>query len=111
LLSCAAGIGLLLWRSTVDGVLPGVSATLDGRLIPTRIVDATHLSCVLPQSFALTAGKARLVVVNPPLPTARSKSPIGAIEYGSPGDDGIEETEGSGPLRRSLEPSGSSARR
>jgi hypothetical protein len=55
---------------TVDSVLPGVSATLDGRLMTTRVVDATHLSCVLPQSFALTAGKARLVVVNPPLPTA-----------------------------------------
>ena len=46
------------------------SGTLDGRLRTTRVVDATHLSCVLPQSFGLTAGKARLVVANPPLPTA-----------------------------------------
>jgi len=41
-----------------------------------------------------------------PARSARSESRIEAIEYGSPVDDGIEETRGGGLLRESLRPSG-----
>ena len=72
-----------------SGFAPGATATLDGRLIPSRVVSSTEMQATLPASALLASAASKAVGVLNPAAAASGAAPVAVTAVaGCPGDAG-----------------------
>jgi len=70
-----------------SGFAPGATATLDGRLIPSRVVSPTQMQATLPASSLLASASSKSVGVLNPAAAASGTAPVTVTQVaGCPGD-------------------------
>jgi hypothetical protein len=70
-----------------SGFAPGATATLDGRLIPSRVVSATQIQATLPASALLESAASKAIGVLNPAAAPSGTAPVAVTAVaGCPGD-------------------------